>query len=172
MTFKIRDTIVRLAEIGADMVDANENRKASPEEVLQDLERVAQELESIMASIPAQENSEPEAPVAQPPNPSQVAKLEKEVATLTAKLTLQDKEKIATRYAELFDQNKYAEKYDEVMNSEDSNSVWTAKIEAIEKFANESDGTPVRHASSQSFSYQKTAKLAKRLGSTEHMRSL
>jgi len=67
---------------------------------------------------------------------------------------------------------KYAEKYDEVMNSEDSNQTWTAKIEAIEKFANESDGTPVRHASSQSFSYQKTAKLAKKLGSTEHMRSL
>ncbi len=173
MTYKdLRIIAQKLAEIGSEMVDANESRKASPEEVLQSLEQIAVDLESVMSSIPAQENSEPMAPDAQPKNPSQVAKLEREVSTLTAKLSLQEREKLATLYAELYPENKFADKYDEAIKSEESNDSLTAKILAIEKFANESDSLPVRHAQTQSFSYQKMAKLARKTGNTQPMRSL
>lgn len=176
MTYNIKNTIVRLAEIASSMVDANEAQKASPEEVLSGLQNVAAELESIMGSIPAGQTSEPAAPKpAQAPqpikkeqNPSQVAKLEHQLKILQAKIDESERKEIATKYAELYDENQFTAKYDEVMNSTEPNSVWTAKTEAIEQFAKDSDLTSYKPAKSQSFSYQKTARL---VGAKE-MRSL
>ena len=174
MNYNIKNTIVRLAEIASSMVDANEAQKASPEEVLAGLQNVASELENIMDSIPAQQTSEPAAPApAKAPapkkeNPSQVAKLEHQLKILQAKIDEADRKEIATKYAELYDESQFTAKYDEVMNSTEPNSVWTAKTEAIAQFAKDSNLETYRPQKSASFSYQRTARLV----SPKEMRSL
>jgi len=67
-----------------------------------------------------------------------VAKLKSQVAALTRKVTVQEKERIAQAYSELFDDIKVAQvKFDEVIHSPETVSSWQGKIAAIENYRNE-----------------------------------
>jgi hypothetical protein len=122
---------------------------AGPQEVVDALEGVVAELESISQAIPAESSAGPEelgaptveAPVEEP-NPEEedpkFAKLQKQMAAQQVIIDRNELEKVAKTYAELHVEPKVQQaKYDEVLSSSEQSSVWLAKIEAIEQFKQE-----------------------------------
>ena len=127
---------------------------AGPQEVVDAIEVIVDQLEEVQAAIPAEASGEElgvEAPVEEAPveevaapveeeeeEEEYVAKLKSQVAALTRKVTAQEKERIAQAYSELFDDIKVAQvKFDEVINSPETVSSWQGKIAAIENYRNE-----------------------------------
>jgi len=121
---------------------------AGPQEVVDALEVIVQELETISAAIPAESSAGSEeqavAPAAEAPVEEPVeedprfAKLQKQFAAQQVIIDRNELEKVAQTYAELYAEPKVQQaKYDEVISSKESSSVWSAKIEAISQFKNE-----------------------------------
>jgi hypothetical protein len=155
---KSRTILAKLVKVANDLVDvaaaAPEESgagSAGPQEVVDALEVVIDELSQVQEAIPAEpSNGSPEegvpveeAPVDESPVEAPVAeeseeeepKLAKQVKSLTAQLDKINREKVATQFAELFDEPKVQQaKYDEVLNSKDSLATWTAKIDSIEQY--------------------------------------
>ena len=106
----------KLTKIANEQLDvagapAEDAGSAGPQEVVDALEIVVQELEEIQEAIPAESSTEEEqipqeveAPVQVPEEPEVVGKLKSQVAALTSQLDSINKEKIASDYAELFDE--------------------------------------------------------------------
>lgn len=142
-----------LTKIANDMLDSAAQAPspesagtAGPQEVVDALSVIVDELEQVQAAIPAEPSNQeeeapvesPQAPVESPQEPAVVAKLQTQIAELESKLENTERESIATRYAELYDDAKVKQaKYDEVMSSSEKPSFWSAKIEAIESFTTE-----------------------------------
>jgi len=123
---------------------------AGPQEVVDALEGVVEELETISAAIPAESSADPEeleaptveAPVEEPNTEEdedpRFAKLQKQLAAQQVIIDRNELEKVAKTYAELHVDSKVQQaKYDEVLSSNEKSSVWLAKIEAISAFKNE-----------------------------------
>lgn len=155
------------------------------------IEVIVDQLEEVQAAIPAepagaepvvegpQIEGEVEAPVEEVEAPMEeeeeeeeyVAKLKSQVAILARKVDVQDRERMAQAYSELFSNVQVAQqKFEEVVNSKEPISSWQGKIAAIENYRNESkEGTPYSVAPTTSgfLSRSKTAKL--QTGGLEHL---
>jgi len=180
---KIANELLDAAEAGGDV--------AGPQEVVDAIEVIVDQLEEVQAAIPAEPmGAEPvgvegpqiegeveapveevEAPIEEEEEEEYVAKLKSQVAALTHKVTAQDRERLAQAYSELFDNVKVAqEKFDEVINSKEPISSWQGKIAAIENYRNETkEGTAYGIAPTTSgfLSRSKVAKL--NTGGLEHL---
>jgi len=157
-----RDVTKAQSKIANELLDAAEaggnGEVAGPQEVVDAIEVIVDQLEEVQAAIPAeptgaeavvegpQIEGEVEAPVEEVEAPIEeeeeeeeyVAKLKSQVATLARKVDVQDRERMAQAYSELFDNVQVAQqKFEEVVNSKDTISSWQGKIAAIENYRNE-----------------------------------
>ena len=189
-----RDVTKAQSKIANELLDAAEaggnGEVAGPQEVVDAIEVIVDQLEEVQAAIPAEPTGaeavvegpqiegeveapveEVEAPIEEEEEEEYVAKLKSQVAALTQKVTAQDRERMAQAYSELFDNVQVAQqKFDEVINSKDTISSWQGKIAAIENYRNETkEGTPYSVAPTTSgfLSRSKTAKL--QAGGLEHL---
>ena len=189
-----RDVTKAQSKIANELLDAaeagGEGAVAGPQEVVNAIEVIVDQLEEVQAAIPAepagaepvvegpQIEGEVEAPVEEVEAPMEeeeeeeyVAKLKSQVAILARKVDVQDRERMAQAYSELFSNVQVAQqKFDEVVNSKEPISSWQGKIAAIENYRNESkEGTPYSVAPTTSgfLSRSKTAKL--QAGGLEHL---
>ena len=181
-----RDVTKAQSKIANELLDAAEaggnGEVAGPQEVVDAIEVIVDQLEEVQAAIPAEPTGaeavvegpqiegeveapveEVEAPIEEEEEEEYVAKLKYQVAALTQKVTAQDRERLAQAYSELFDNVKVAqEKFDEVINSNEPISSWQGKIAAIENYRNETkQGTAYSIAPTTSgfLSRSKVAKL-------------
>ena len=100
-----------------------------------------------------------------------VAKLKSQVAILARKVDVQDRERMAQAYSELFSNVQVAQqKFDEVIHSKEPISSWQGKIAAIENYRNATkEGTPYSIAPTTS-GFLSRSKVAKLCGSgLEHL---
>lgn len=164
----------KLTKIANEQLDvaaepAQEAGSAGPQEVVDALEVIVQELEEVQEAIPAEssmEEEEPEevveAPVEVPEEPEVVGKLKSQVAALTSQLDSINKEKIASEYAELFDEPKVQQaKYDEVLSSSKDSAYWSAQIEAIGQFKQDAGVSSYKPAQTTNSWVQPRTKVAK-----------
>jgi len=157
-----RSLLASVTKIANDLVDVAASPapeegagSAGPQEVVDALEIVIDEIAEISEAIPAEpqgatpEEAPVEAPVEEAPVEAPVAeeseeeepRLAKQVRELQAQLDSQNREKLATQFAELHEGTAVQQaKYDEVLNSKDSLATWTAKIDSIEAFKTTTEG--------------------------------
>ena len=190
-----RDVTRTQSKIANELLDAAEaggnGEVAGPQEVVDAIEVIVDQLEEVQAAIPAepagaepvvegpQIEGEVEAPIEEVEAPIEeeeeeeeyVAKLKSQVAALTRKVDGQDRERMAQAYSELFDNVQVAQqKFEEVVNSKEPISSWQGKIAAIESYRNETkEGTGYKIAPTTSgfLSRSKVAKLQS--GGLEHL---
>ena len=189
-----RDVTKAQSKIANELLDAAEaggnGEVAGPQEVVDAIEVIVDQLEEVQAAIPAEPTGaeavvegpqiegeveapveEVEAPIEEEEEEEYVAKLKSQVAILARKVDVQDRERMAQAYSELFSNVQVAQqKFDEVVNSKEPISSWQGKIAAIENYRNESkEGTPYSVAPTTSgfLSRSKTAKL--QAGGLEHL---
>lgn len=168
----------KLTKIAEDMVDAQAQApapqdgagSAGPQEVVDALAVIVDELEQVQAAIPAEpsnqgpaEQAPAEAPVAEPTEEPKLAQLQSELKIAKEQLDNINREKIAMKFAELHgDSNVQQAKFDEVMSSKDDLSVWTAKIESIEQYKqHEGASSTYRPAQQMSSWIKPRSKIAK-----------
>ena len=164
----------KLTKIANEQLDvaaepAQEAGSAGPQEVVDALEVIVQELEEVQEAIPAESSIEEEvpeqvveAPVEVPEEPEVVGKLKSQVAALTSQLDSINKEKIASDYAELFDEPKVQQaKYDEVISSKKDSAYWSAQIEAIGQFKQDAGVSSYKPAQSTNSWIQPRTRVAK-----------
>ena len=164
----------KLTKIANEQLDvaaepAQEAGSAGPQEVVDALEVIVQELEEVQEAIPAESSMQEEvpeevveAPVEVPEEPEVVGKLKSQVAALTLQLDSINKEKIASDYAELFDEPKVQQaKYDEVLSSSKDSAYWSAQIDAIGQFKQDAGVSSYRPAQSTNSWVQPRTKVAK-----------
>ena len=164
----------KLTKIANEQLDvaaepAQEAGSAGPQEVVDALEVIVQELEEVQEAIPAESSMQEEvpeevveAPVEVPEEPEVVGKLKSQVAALTSQLDSINKEKIASDYAELFDEPKVQQaKYDEVLSSSKDSAYWSAQIDAIGQFKQDAGVSSYRPAQSTNSWVQPRTKVAK-----------
>ena len=189
-----RDVTKAQSKIANELLDAaeagGEGAVAGPQEVVNAIEVIVDQLEEVQAAIPAEPTGaeavvegpqiegeveapveEVEAPIEEEEEEEYVAKLKSQVAILARKVDVQDRERMAQAYSELFSNVQVAQqKFEEVVNSKEPISSWQGKIAAIENYRNESkEGTPYSVAPTTSgfLSRSKTAKL--QTGGLEHL---
>ena len=185
-----RSLLASMTKIAMDMVDAaaapaapekSGAGSAGPQEVVDALEVVIDEIAQISEAIPAEASGAQEvpgeAPVEEAPVEAPVAeeseeepRLAKQVRELQAQLDSQNREKLATQFAELHDGSVQQAKYDEVLNSTDSIATWTAKIDSIEQYktTNEGASSSYKPAKNMTSWIKPNSKFAKQ-GSNEMM---
>ena len=163
----------KLTKIANEQLDvaaepAEDAGSAGPQEVVDALEVIVQELEEVQEAIPAESSIEEEvpeqveAPVEVPEEPEVVGKLKSQVAALTSQLDSINKEKIASDYAELFDEPKVQQaKYDEVISSKKDSAYWSAQIEAIGQFKQDAGVSSYKPAQSTNSWIQPRTRVAK-----------
>jgi len=163
----------KLTKIANEQLDvaaepAQEAGSAGPQEVVDALEVIVQELEEVQEAIPAESSIEEEvpeqveAPVEVPEEPEVVGKLKSQVAALTSQLDSINKEKIASEYAELFDEPKVQQaKYDEVLSSSKDSAYWSAQIDAIGQFKQDAGVSSYKPAQATNSWVQPRTKVAK-----------
>ena len=148
---KAKQLHASMVKIAEDMLDAvatpapeNGAGSAGPQEVVDALEVVIDELEQVSEAIPAEPSVEAPSEEAPVEEVEEVAsedvpeeeepKLAKQVRELQAKLDFQEKEKLATQFANLFEGSVQQAKFDEIMSGSDSLSQLQAKIDTIEQY--------------------------------------
>ena len=163
----------KLTKIANEQLDvaaepAQEAGSAGPQEVVDALEVIVQELEEVQEAIPAESSiqeevpEQVEAPVEVPEEPEVVGKLKSQVAALTSQLDSINKEKIASDYAELFDEPKVQQaKYDEVISSKKDSAYWSAQIQAIGQFKQDAGVSSYKPAQATNSWVQPRTKVAK-----------
>jgi uncharacterized coiled-coil DUF342 family protein len=168
-----KSIFAKLTKIANEQLDvaaapAEDAGSAGPQEVVDALEIIVQELEEVQEAIPAEPSMEEEvpeeveAPVEVPEEPEVVGKLKSQVAALTSQLDSINKEKIASEYAELFDEPKVQQaKYDEVLSSSKDSAYWSAQIEAIGQFKRDAGVSSYKPAQTTNSWVQPRTKVAK-----------
>jgi hypothetical protein len=163
----------KLTKIANEQLDvaaepAEDAGSAGPQEVVDALEVIVQQLEEVQEAIPAESSIEEEvpeqveAPVEVPEEPEVVGKLKSQVAALTSQLDSINKEKIASDYAELFDEPKVQQaKYDEVLSSSKDSAYWSAQIDAIGQFKQDAGVSSYKPAQATNSWVQPRTKVAK-----------
>ena len=186
------------SKIANDLLDVAEaegnGEVAGPQEVVDAIEVIVDQLEEVQAAIPAEASAdeavveapvegpveeEVEAPVEEVEAPvveeeeeeEYVAKLKSQVAALTRKVGAQERERMAQAYSELFDDIKVAQvKFDEVIRSKEPISSWQGKIAAIESYRNETKSNPSYAVAPTTSGFLSRSKVAKLRGSgLEHL---
>ena len=194
-----RNVAKRQSKIANDLLDVAEaegnGEVAGPQEVVDAIEVIVDQLEEVQAAIPAEASAdeavveapvegpveeEVEAPVEEVEAPvveeeeeeeEYVAKLKSQVAVLTKKVGAQERERLAQAYSELFDDIKVAQvKFDEVIRSSEPNRSWQGKIAAIENYRNETKSNPSYATAPTTSGFLSRSKVAKLRGSgLEHL---
>jgi len=142
---KARTIFAQLTRVANDMLEAapaaDAAGSAGPQEVVDAIEVIVDQLEEVQAAIPAEPSMEDveapveEAPVEEPPVEEEEPKLAKQVRELQAKLEEAELEKVAKEYGSLFDEPKVQQaKYEGVLNSSHDSKYCIAQIEAIQQF--------------------------------------
>ncbi len=167
--------VASLSKVAGDLLDVaaaapapvDGAGSAGPQEVVDALEDVINELASISEAIPA-EPSQAEAPLDAPVEDAPLdapveeeeePKLAKQVRELTAKLEAQEVEKLATVFAELHDVRIQQAKYDEVLG--DSVKTLTAKIDVLQQYK-QNEGASTHYAKAENMtSWINKSKFAK-----------
>ena len=185
------------SKIANDLLDVAEaegtGEVAGPQEVVDAIEVIVDQLEEVQAAIPAEASAdeavveapvegpveEVEAPVEEVEAPvveeeeeeEYVAKLKSKVAALTKKVGAQERERMAQAYSELFDDIKVAQvKFDEVIRSSEPISSWQGKIAAIENYRNETKSNPSYATAPTTSGFLSRSKVAKLRGNgLEHL---
>ena len=185
------------SKIANDLLDVAEaegnGEVAGPQEVVDAIEVIVDQLEEVQAAIPAEASAdeavveapvegpveEVEAPVEEVEAPvveeeeeeEYVAKLKSQVAALTKKVGAQERERMAQAYSELFDDIKVAQvKFDEVIRSSEPISSWQGKIAAIENYRNETKSNPSYATAPTTSGFLSRSKVAKLRGNgLEHL---
>ena len=187
------------SKIANDLLDVAEaegnGEVAGPQEVVDAIEVIVDQLEEVQAAIPAEASGdelgveapveelgeeEVEAPVEEVEAPvveeeeeeeEYVAKLKSQVAVLTRKVGAQERERLAQAYSELFDDIKVAQvKFDEVIRSSEPNRSWQGKIAAIENYRNETKSNPSYAIAPTTSGFLSRSKVAKLRGNgLEHL---
>ena len=187
------------SKIANDLLDVAEaegnGEVAGPQEVVDAIEVIVDQLEEVQAAIPAEASGdelgveapveelgeeEVEAPVEEVEAPvveeeeeeeEYVAKLKSQVAVLTRKVGAQERERLAQAYSELFDDIKVAQvKFDEVIRSSEPNRSWQGKIAAIENYRNETKSNPSYATAPTTSGFLSRSKVAKLRGNgLEHL---
>jgi hypothetical protein len=188
------------SKIANDLLDVAEaegnGEVAGPQEVVDAIEVIVDQLEEVQAAIPAEASAdeavveapvegpvvdeEVEAPVEEVEAPvveeeeeeeEYVAKLKSQVAVLTKKVGAQERERLAQAYSELFDDIKVAQvKFDEVIRSSEPNRSWQGKIAAIENYRNETKSNPSYATAPTTSGFLSRSKVAKLRGNgLEHL---
>ena len=185
------------SKIANDLLDVAEaegnGEVAGPQEVVDAIEVIVDQLEEVQAAIPAEASAdeavveapvegpveEVEAPVEEVEAPvveeeeeeEYVAKLKSQVAALTKKVGAQERERMAQAYSELFDDIKVAQvKFDEVIRSSEPNRSWQGKIAAIENYRNETKSNPSYATAPTTSGFLSRSKVAKLRGNgLEHL---
>ena len=185
------------SKIANDLLDVAEaegtGEVAGPQEVVDAIEVIVDQLEEVQAAIPAEASAdeavveapvegpveEVEAPVEEVEAPIEeeeeeeeyVAKLKSQVAALTRKVGVQERERMAQAYSELFDDIKVAQvKFDEVIRSSEPISSWQGKIAAIENYRNETKSNPSYATAPTTSGFLSRSKVAKLRGNgLEHL---
>ena len=184
------------SRIANDLLDVAEaegtGEVAGPQEVVDAIEVIVDQLEEVQAAIPAEASGdelgveapveelgeevaapveEVEAPVEEEEEEEYVAKLKSQVAVLTKKVGAQERERIAQSYSELFDDIKVAQvKFDEVIRSSEPNGSWQGKIAAIENYRNEVKSNPSYAVAPTTSGFLSRSKVAKLRGNgLEHL---
>ena len=183
------------SKIANDLLDVAEaegnGEVAGPQEVVDAIEVIVDQLEEVQAAIPAEASGdelgveapveelggEVEAPVEEVEAPVEeeeeeyVAKLKSQVAVLTKKVGAQERERIAQSYSELFDNVQVAQqKFDEVIRSSEPNGSWQGKIAAIENYRNEVKSNPSYAVAPTTSGFLSRSKVAKLRGNgLEHL---
>ena len=184
------------SKIANDLLDVAEaegnGEVAGPQEVVDAIEVIVDQLEEVQAAIPAEASGdelgveapveelgeevaapveEVEAPIEEEEEEEYVAKLKSQVAVLTRKVGAQERERIAQSYSELFDDIKVAQvKFDEVIRSSEPNGSWQGKIAAIENYRNEVKSNPSYAVAPTTSGFLSRSKVAKLRGNgLEHL---
>ena len=187
------------SKIANDLLDVAEaegnGEVAGPQEVVDAIEVIVDQLEEVQQAIPAEPTGEEavvEAPVEEAPveeveapveeveapveeeeeeEEEYVAKLKSQVAALTRKVGAQERERMAQAYSELFDDIKVAQvKFDEVIRSKEPIISWQGKIAAIESYRNETKSNPSYAVAPTTSGFLSRSKVAKLRGSgLEHL---
>ena len=186
------------SKIANDLLDVAEaegnGEVAGPQEVVDAIEVIVDQLEEVQQAIPAEPTGEEavvEAPVEEAPveeveapveeveapveeeeeEEEYVAKLKSQVAALTKKVGAQERERMAQAYSELFDDIKVAQvKFDEVIRSSEPISSWQGKIAAIENYRNETKSNPSYATAPTTSGFLSRSKVAKLRGNgLEHL---
>ena len=186
------------SKIANDLLDVAEaegnGEVAGPQEVVDAIEVIVDQLEEVQQAIPAEPTGEEavvEAPVEEAPveeveapveeveapveeeeeEEEYVAKLKSQVAALTRKVGAQERERMAQAYSELFDDIKVAQvKFDEVIRSSEPISSWQGKIAAIENYRNETKSNPSYATAPTTSGFLSRSKVAKLRGNgLEHL---
>lgn len=147
------DSLLKIANDMVNLQDEAAEQKASPEDVLEALNAVISQLTAVAEALPVSESPEAQGAEPEGPNP-QVAQLQAQLDEVTQKLARKEKEELASKYAELFDEKEHATRFDEVMKSDKPAEIWTAKIEALEEVR----GQLPQSQFAKNFSYTKVAK--------------
>jgi len=127
---------------------------AGPQEVVDAIEVIVEQLEEVQEAIPAEPSNEEVSPQPEdvavdetqdvapaPDEPEIVAKLNARIAELESQNEKQAKEQVAQAYADLYDVPRVQEaKFNEVVASKEPSGVWRNKIAAIESYRNEIQG--------------------------------
>ena len=185
------------SKIANDLLDVAEaegnGEVAGPQEVVDAIEVIVDQLEEVQAAIPAEASGdelgveapveelgeevaapveEVEAPIEEEEEEEEyVAKLKSQVAVLTRKVGAQERERLAQAYSELFDDVKVAQvKFDEVIRSSEPNGSWQGKIAAIENYRNEAKTNSQYATPPTTSGFLSRSKVAKLRGSgLEHL---
>ena len=142
--------------------------EAGPQEVVNAIAEIADDIESVMAIIPAEpqsgqpddgdatDNLDNESEDNTPIDPEK-EQLAAQIAILTEKVDKQEKAKIAQEIAELYGGSEA--KYAEIVNSDKSSRYWAGQLDVIKSFSDEM-GLDKSKVAQTSSSYVKLAKLA------------
>lgn len=153
------DTLVKCA---GDMLQSAQNESATPQDVINVLDSVVDQLTEIKAAIPGGQSEQSQAaPPGQKPEPvgksaktetdtaeegrekveeqnkaqEELKSMKLKVAELTKYQEGKEREEVATEWSELFEPRLRAGKFDEVMKSPDPLETWITKIDAISEYA-------------------------------------
>jgi len=180
---KARTIFAKLTKVAEDMLDVAaapapsqeeaEAGTAGPQEVVDAIEVIVDELEQVQEAIPAEPTNEEveveagQVDVAEPAveEEPKIAKLQKDLKVAQGELTKIALERMAETYAEQFDEPRVQQaKYDEVISSKEGVSYWTAQIKAIEQYKETTGATSYKPAQTTTSWLKPRSKVAK-LGS-------
>ena len=157
------NSLVKVANTMIDSIEGQESQKLSPEEALAGVEEAISLLEQIAEGIPAESAPQEQEPAATPeqavtppgekPDP-RIAKLQQQVATLTAQAQAKDRNIILEKIASFYTEGD--KKFEAIKQAKESIPVLTARLETLTELA----GSGVsRTAQTSTITMQRFAKL-------------
>lgn len=147
---EIHSKLVKIAQDQLDTANGQAQGSAGPQEVVDALVQVIDELQSVADAIPAEPSQQEEAPMApaedaeEKPLGAKIDEKDTQIKELTAKvealnshIAKEQLKVVAEEYARTLsnDTGSQQAKYDEIMKSDKPADYWTARLDAINEFS-------------------------------------